>query len=324
MPETILSYLTALIYFTKICSCFAIAETLGKVSHDRLTRMLNGDWSGQRLLELALRAFFLVVGGYLIIDDTVIEKPYSSKLSECAWVYSSKRKKVVFGISVVLLVWTDGQIRIPLGYRVWKKEGPSKFELALELLSYGRNRLGVRPKFVLFDSWYPSKEILKRIKDYGWYFVCQVKKNRRFEGMALRDYKKQPYWQASGYLSGGIKVFVVRYRSKYYATNRLSLSGEQVRELYKIRHGVEEVIKALKDKLSLEGCQAGWELIESEAARKKEGAQEKHVALCLVAYLILERERIDRGVTFYKLKRHLISKGLYVSLPSLDRLRASA
>jgi hypothetical protein len=72
---------------------------------------------------------------------------------------------VVYGVSVVLLVWTDGHSRIPLGYRVWKKGGPSKFELALEVLSYARNRLKCKPQFVLFDSWYPSKALLTRIRD---------------------------------------------------------------------------------------------------------------------------------------------------------------
>jgi len=37
-------------------------------------------------------------------------------------------------VSVVLLVWTDGQIRIPLAFRVWHKGGSSKYDLALELL----------------------------------------------------------------------------------------------------------------------------------------------------------------------------------------------
>jgi hypothetical protein len=90
-------------------------------------------------------------------------------------VWSSKRNKAVYGVSVVLLVWTDGQLRIPLGFRVWQKGGPSKFDLALELLSYARNRLKCKPQFVLFDSWYPSKALLKRIGDYGWYFVCRLK-----------------------------------------------------------------------------------------------------------------------------------------------------
>src|SRR4051794_17613192 len=84
------------------------------------------------------------------------------------------------------------------------------------------NRLKCKPHFVLFDSWYPSKKLLKRIRDYGWYFVCQLKKNRRFEGRPLVRYLQQPYWQATGSLSGGIKVFVVRYRRTYYATNRLT------------------------------------------------------------------------------------------------------
>jgi putative transposase len=123
------------------------------------------NWSGQTLLDVALRVLFKVVGGYLIVEDTVVEKPYAQLLNEAGWVGSSKRHKVVYGVSMVLLVWTEGQIRIPLGYRVWEKGGPSKFERALELLSYARNRLKCKPQFVLFDSGYPSKVILTRIRD---------------------------------------------------------------------------------------------------------------------------------------------------------------
>jgi hypothetical protein len=72
-----------------------------------------------------------------------------------------------------------------------RRGAPPKFELALELLSYARNRLQCKPQFVLFDSWYPSKALLTRIRDYGWYFVCQLKKNRCFEGVALNKYLHQ-------------------------------------------------------------------------------------------------------------------------------------
>ena len=185
------------------------------------------------------------------------EKPYAQRLSEAAWVWSSKHRKVVFGVSIVLLVWTDGHHRIPLAFRVWHKAGPATFYLALELLSYARNRLRCQPQFVLFDAWYPSQKLLKRIRDYGWYFVCQLKKNRRFEGTALAAYLRQPYGQAVGHLSGGLKVRVVRYRRKYYATNRLGLTGKEVRAHYRWRHEVEEVIRVLKSHGSLEACQAG-------------------------------------------------------------------
>jgi hypothetical protein len=86
-----------------------------------------------------------VAGGYLIIDDTVVETPYARLLGEAAWVWSSKQRKVVFGGSVVLLVWTDGQVRIPLAFRCWHKGGLSQGDLALELLSYARNRLRCTP-----------------------------------------------------------------------------------------------------------------------------------------------------------------------------------
>jgi hypothetical protein len=64
----------ALLYFTRVSICSSIAEAFAKASHDCLTRMLNGGWSGQTLGERPLRVLF----------------------------------------TVVLLVWTEGQIRIPL------------------------------------------------------------------------------------------------------------------------------------------------------------------------------------------------------------------
>jgi hypothetical protein len=314
----------ALLYCTNITTCSAIADAFDSASHDQLTRMLQGPWSGQTLFNLALRMLFTIAGGYLILDDTVVEKPYARLLGEAAWVWSSKHRQVVFGVSVVLLVWTDGQVRIPLGYRVWHKGGASKFALALELLSYARNRLKCKPQFVLFDSWYPSKQLLKRLRDYGWYFVGQLKKNRTFDGRALHAYRHQPYWQAVGALSGGLKVFVVRYRRKYYATNRLTFTAKEVRTLYRKRQEIEEVIKVLKSQLSLEACQVGYRRRGAAPTQAPPRAQEHHIALCLVAYLLVERERLDQGVTWRKLKQHLILKGRQVPLLALERVRKAA
>src|ERR687886_612962 len=318
MPEPLWIYLMALLYFTNITTCSAMADAFDSASHDQLTRMLQGTWSGHTLLNLALRLLFTVAGGYLILDDTVVEKPYARLLGEAAWVWSSKQRKVVFGVSVVLLVWTDGQVRIPLAFRLWQKAGPSKFDLALEMLSYARNRLRCKPQFVLFDSWYPSKLLLKRLRDYGWCFFCQLKKNPGFAGRPLVRYRQQPYWHAIGCLSGGLKVFVVRYRRKYYATNRLSLSAPEVRALYRKRQEVEEVIKVLKSQLSLEACQVGYRRRSTEVSHPRSRAQEHHIVLCLVAYLSVERERLDHGVPWRKCKQRLILRGRQVPLPALE------
>jgi putative transposase len=324
MPEPIWIYLMALLYFTRLSTCSAIADAFDSASHDRLTRMLHGHWSGHTLLDLALRALFAVVGGHLILDDTVVEKPYARLLGEAAWVWSSKHSKVVFGVSLVVLVWTDGRVRIPVGYRVWHKGGPSKVDLALELLSYARNRLKCKPQFVLFDSWYPAKRLLKRLKDYGWYFVCQLKKNRTLDGVALHAYRQHPYWQAVGALSGGLKVLVVRHRRKYYVTNRLTLTAKEVRTQYRKRQEVEEVIRVLKSQLSLAACQVGYRRPGAATATVRPRAQEHHIVLCLIAYLIVERERLDHGETWRKCKQRLILQGAQVTLPALERVRKAA
>jgi Transposase DDE domain len=324
MPEPLWIYLMALLYFTKVSTCSTMADAFDSASHDCLTRMLHGDWSGQTLFDLALRLLFVVAGGYLILDDTVVEKPYARLLGEAAWVWSNKQQKVVFGVSLVLLVWTDGEVRIPVGYRVWHKGGPSKVDLALALLSHARNRLKCKPQFVLFDSWYPAKRLLKRLKDYGWYFVCQLKKNRTFEGVALHAYRPHPYWHAVGYLSSGLKVLVVRHRRKYYVTNRLLLTAQEVRAHYRKRQAVEEVIRVLKSQLSLEACQVGYRRRGADSGQPQSQAQEHHIALCLVAYLVVERERLDHGVSWRKFKRRLILKGSQVALPALERVRKAA
>ena len=184
MPEPLWLYRMALLYFTNVTTCSAIADACDSVSHDRLTRMLQGTWSGHTLLNLALRLLFTVAGGYLIVDDTVVATPYARLLGEAAWVWSHKDRTVLFGGSVLLLVGTDGPRRMPLACRGWHTGGASTDALALELLSSARNQRKCQPAVVLFDSWYPSQPRLKRLRDDGWYGVCPLKQTRVLAGRA--------------------------------------------------------------------------------------------------------------------------------------------
>jgi hypothetical protein len=118
-------------------------------------------------------------------------------------------------------------LRIPRGMRLWRKGGPSKYELALELLSHARNHLRCRPAYVLFDAWYPSRRLLKRIRDHGGYCVCRLKKNRRFNGRPVRAYRHHPSRRETGWLIGGLNILVVRYGAKYFATNCLTLPAAE-------------------------------------------------------------------------------------------------
>ena len=76
--------------------------------------------------------------------------------------------------------------------------------------------------------------------------------------------------------------------------------------------------------LSLEACQGGFTRAWKATPRPTEGAQNHHVALCLVAYVIVERERLDQGCTWRQLKRCLILQGRQLALPALERVRAAA
>jgi hypothetical protein len=73
-------------------------------------------------------------------------------------------------------------------------------------------------------------------------------------------------------------VLVVQYRRKYDATNRLSLTAKEVREHYKWRHAVEEVIRTVKSHWSLAACQVGYQRPGAETSRPQPRAQEHHIA----------------------------------------------
>jgi hypothetical protein len=113
MPQLMWLYLTVLLYDRTTATCVAMEEALQTVSHDRLTRMLQADWSGPILLERACRMRFVWEQGYLVLDDTVIPQPLATAMESLVWVFSSQERRPVYGFSLVLLVWTEGTRRLP-------------------------------------------------------------------------------------------------------------------------------------------------------------------------------------------------------------------
>jgi Transposase DDE domain len=283
------------------------------VSHDRLTRLLQGNWSGQTRLECTFRTRFVWERGYLRLDDTVIPKPLATALESLAWGFSSQERKPVYGCSRVLLIWTNGTLRIPRGVRLWRKGGPSKYEVALELLSYARHRRRCRPESVLFEAWYPAKALVKRLRDDGWYCGCRLKQNRRCNGQPVRAYRRHPYGIASGWLPGTRKGLGVRAGAKYYATNRLVLPAAAGRRWYRLRAHMEEGISVGNDQLRLTGGQA-----------RSERAQLHPITCCLMAFCVLEQEREARHLSVYQRKRQRSFKGRSMALPALKQLGRAA
>jgi hypothetical protein len=123
-------------------------------------------------------------------------------------VYSSQGRKPVYGFSLVLLVWTNETFRLPLGLRLWHQGGPSKYALTLGLLSYARNHLRYRPEHALFDAWYHSKVLLKRIQDHAWYCTAPLlSSSRQLSPVAAVVLPlKLPGWPVA---QGGVQIMLV-------------------------------------------------------------------------------------------------------------------
>lgn len=168
MPLKVFAYVKGLLTVSETATCTSIARVVQQ-SHDSLARIFQDtklEWP--TLLSSFIRKILgKLSDGYLMIDDTVINKSFAKVIENIAWVFCSKEGWSVLGLNIVVLAWSNGVVTIPLAIKVWKEGGKSKYDLALELLSYARNILKMKPKYVAFDSWYASKKILRRLQKYG-------------------------------------------------------------------------------------------------------------------------------------------------------------
>ena len=129
MSYLITPYILALLIYQKITSISQMSRFIGTLSHDRLTDLLDSDWNGQTLLNSFTIQLLNRVGGYLVLDDTVIHKPHSKKLDIFGYIYDHSQHKSVYGIGLVLLIWTNGILRLPIAFKVYKKGGLKELNL---------------------------------------------------------------------------------------------------------------------------------------------------------------------------------------------------
>ena len=104
-----------------------------------------------------------------MLDDSTLDKPYAKRIGLVTRHWSGKHHRVVMGINLITMVWTDGRAIIPCDFRVYDKPigGKNKNEHFRDMLDSAGAR-GFRPECVVFDSWYRSLENLKLIHSYGW------------------------------------------------------------------------------------------------------------------------------------------------------------
>ena len=151
----------------------------GRPSHDAFTRLLLRVPQDTESLWRDAEPLVEKGGGVLILDDTTLDKPYSKKIALVTYHWSGKHEKVVKGINLITLLWSDGEKLIPTDYRIYDKPlgGKTKNEHFIDMLESAKER-GLQPSYLIFDSWYSSLKNLKRLRELGWRWFTRIKENR--------------------------------------------------------------------------------------------------------------------------------------------------
>ncbi|CAN5186271.1 hypothetical protein BH18ACI2_BH18ACI2_14390 [soil metagenome] len=194
-----------------------------------------------------------------------------------------------------------------------RRGGKSKVELAAELLREARRR-GMRPKDVLFDSWYAAATLVHLLDGLGWKYVARLKSNRLFAGPAVRARWRQRFGRGVGKLRN-IKheVCVVKDGRRYFVTNDSELSSGAVKAHYRHRQQIEETFRLLKQEF-------GW----GGASAQKAPAQRAHLHLGLYALCLVQRQAMANGQTIYAFKRRLFRLPIPEHLAQLEHLALAA
>jgi putative transposase len=297
--------LTALVQTADNNTALALSDTNETVSHDRFNRIIQTQRLTSVLTTLVLR--LALTGGYLILDDTILEK-FTARLGCVFKLRDTKRNCYLLGLNIVLLCWSNGKRTIPIGFRIYVAQNVSKLDLAVQLLKFAHDTLKLEPEYVLFDSWYGSEALFKQCRAFNWHFVTRLRKNRLFCGKPLkRVHNGIPYWGAVGFLKGQIPVVVYRHGGKYFASSNLELTRDEIRRLYSIRTGIEEVFRVLKQ-------ECGWQGVQARRVR----SYRTQLTAGVLGFFWLELLAKDRKCSVYKLRRRLISGRL--ELKEVDAL----
>lgn len=90
--------------------------------------------------------------GRVILDDTVIGEIHSKHIELTHYRWSGKHHKVMKGIGLITLVWTEGVNRFPVDCRIYDNDGHdmSKKDHFREMVMTA-SAWGFLPSFVMFD-----------------------------------------------------------------------------------------------------------------------------------------------------------------------------
>jgi len=307
-----LDYIHFLIAAQKVFTCTEAArsapEAQNPPAHDAFTRLLRREPPDTEALWDEAKTLIEPRCGVLVVDDTTLDKPYSKKMDLVHRHWSGKHHQVVNGINLTTLLWSEQGALVPTDFRIYDAphDGLTKNDHFRAMLHTAHER-GFEPRYVLFDSWYSSLDNLKAIRGYGWRWLCRLKSNRlvnpdKSANIAIREIEipaKGRVVHLKAY--GMVKVFRTVAKDgdaehcEYWATDDIEMGESDREELEGSGWGIETYHRALKQCCGVERSQA-----------RGERAQRNHLGLSLRAFLRLEANRLENGVSWYEAKLSIV------------------
>ena len=282
------------------------------LAHDSFTRLLRRIEPDPEALWQEARPLVHRKGGVLVLDDSTLDKPYAEKIELVGRHWSGKHKSVVWGINLIMMVWTDGDRQIPGDYRLYDKarDGQTKNDPFRALLAVAQGR-GVAPECVVFDSWSSGLENLKAIRGLGWRWLTQLKENRNvnLDRPGLKPVSQTaivaggPVVHLEGY--GLIRVFKIVSRDgdiENWATGDLASDELERLRLSEWCWAIEDYHRGLKQGCGVARTQDRVARAQVRVAR----TQRNPIGLAIRAFLRLAHHFFSTGGSWNAAKARII------------------
>lgn len=304
-----------------------LAEHLEQISHDAINYYLKREKLTPRLLWENVKDIIEEdANGYIIFDDSVLDKRYSQEIEMVRRQYSGNEHGVVKGIGVVSCVYVNPQFKRfwVVDYRIFNPDvdGKTKIDHVKDMLSNLVYQKLLPFDTVLMDTWYAVNSLMLYIDSLEKVYYCPLKNNRLVDDTWGKEkYKRIELleWSEEESECGKIikikgfpaqkkvklfRVAVSNNRTDYVATNDLSQSSTNVvQEVCKIRWKIEEFHREIKQLTGIESCQC-----------RKARLQRNHIACAMLVWIRLKNLAYQTGQTVYQIKHNLLSNYLIQQL----------
>jgi hypothetical protein len=300
-----------------------------KFSHDAINRYLAGEKITPHLVwENVKGQVEQIAEGYLVFDDTVVDKNFSFKMDLVRRQWSGDAHGIIKGVGVVTCVYVNparDQFWI-IDYRIYDPEGDGKTKLdhVHDMLANCVYQKQLLFRFVLMDSWYATKDIMLYIEELKKIYYCPLKDNRqvddsgavlpyrRADGLQWSDAEKEhgKIVKIKGFPKDHkVKLFRVvlsTQRTDYVVTNDFAQDNTQaVQEVCGLRWKIEQFHRETKQLTGLEGCQC-----------RQARIIRNHIGCAILVWIRLKQVAQETQRTIYQVKHDLLSDYLRQQLKS--------